>query len=124
QEGAGDTDALLLSAAEFYTPFADDGVVAFGHFVDEFVRVRHAGGFAHFGLRRVAAAVENVFPDASAESDVLLLHDADAFAEGAYLHVADVLPVDQDGAHGDVVEARDEIDQRALARAAPADNGH
>ena len=41
----------------------------------------------------------------------------------AQRHVADVAAVDQDRAAGHVVEPRQQVDQRRLAGAAPADDG-
>ena len=49
ENGASDGDALALAAGEFDAALADEGLVAVGEFVDEFVGVGAAGGVLDFG---------------------------------------------------------------------------
>jgi hypothetical protein len=44
----GNGNSLALAARERDPPLADHGVVAFGHFVDEFLRVGQFGGALDF----------------------------------------------------------------------------
>ena len=71
---------------------------------------------------RVGTPVGDVARDGVVKQHRLLGDDADLRAQRRQRDVADVHAVDPDRAAGDVVEARDQIDQRRLARAAAAHN--
>ena len=73
------------------------------------------------GLR---AAVGDVRPDGAREQERLLGHVADVAAVRVEVDVAQVDAVDEDPAAGGVVEAGDELDERRLAGARGADEGH
>ena len=62
--------------------------------------------------------------DRVVEQHGLLRHDADLPPQRRQRHVADVDAVDQDAAGADVVEPRQQVDERRLAGAAPADDRH
>jgi hypothetical protein len=53
EEGAGEGEALRLSAGETRAAFADDGLVFFGERLDEIVQARGPRGRGHFGIGRV-----------------------------------------------------------------------
>ena len=71
--------------------------------------------------RRVRRAVRDVGGDRVVEQHRLLRHERDLLAQRPQRHVADVDAVDEDRALRDVVEPRNQIDERRLARAAQAD---
>ena len=77
--------------------------------------------FDRLGRNRVDA-IRNVVGDRVVEQHRLLRDYADLMAERLQAHVAYVDPVDQDRAAGNVVKARQQVDQRRLARTAQADN--
>ncbi len=86
--------------------------------------VGRSGGAFHLGLRRSGPAVGDVVGDGVVEQHGVLRHDADRLAQAVLRELAQVLAVDGDRAAGDVVEAVQQPRQRALARAAGADDGH
>ena len=72
-------------------------------------------------LRGVGAAVGDVFGDRAVEQERFLEHDADVAAIFFDGERADIVAIDEDRAGGDVVEAANQIHERALASAAGAD---
>ena len=71
----------------------------------------------------VGAAVADVLHRVGREDDAVLRDDADAAAQGLERDPVDALAVDHHGARLDVVEAQDQLQHRALAGAARADQG-
>ena len=123
QQGAGDRHPLLLPSRQGHAALAHQAVVAVRELGDEPVRLRGAGGGFHLGVGGVRPAVGDVLADGAAEQGGLLQDDADLPAQRLQRHVADVDAVDGDAAGGGVVEARDQVDDRALARSGGADDG-
>ena len=123
QQRASDRHPLLLPARQCHAALADVRVVAVGELRDERVRLRGAGGRLHVGVGRVRPAVGDVLTDGAAEQGGLLQHDADLPPQRLQRDAADVGAVDGDAAGGDVIEARDQVDDRALAGPGRADDG-
>ena len=73
--------------------------------------------------RRARQAVGDVVGDRAGEDHAVLRDDADLPAEAAQRRVADVDAVDHDAAELRVEEAREQREQRRLARAVAADDG-
>ena len=121
QQCAGDRNALPLAAGERLAAFADERIVAVGQVQNELVGAGGAGGGDDFGRRCVGPAVGDVLGDRAVEQERLLQHDADVAAILFDRERADVGAIDENRAVGDVVEAADEIHERALAGAAGAD---
>ena len=61
--------------------------------------------------------------DRTAEQHALLRHIAHQVMQGSLRHLAHVNAVNADGAAGDIVKARDEVEQRRFAAAGRADDG-
>ncbi len=74
-------------------------------------------------LGGVGPAEGDVLADGGGEEGRLLQHDPDLLAQRLQRHVADVVAVDGDAAVGGVIEARDQVDDRGLARAGRAQQG-
>lgn len=108
QEGAGDGEALLLSAGEFAAFVAYDGLVAFGLGKDEIVGKSLPCGFFDFRFGRVGATEEDVVVDRVVEKEGVLRDDADVFAQGIMRDTAQIASVETDGAALRVVETKDE----------------
>ncbi len=68
-------------------------------------------------VRRVRLAEGDVLPDGHREDEDVLKHDADLAPQRAEGDVADIVPVDQDPALGDVVEAGHQLGEGGLTRA-------
>ncbi len=69
----------------------------------------------------IGPAVEDVVADRAVQQRGVLRHQADLAAQRILRDVGDVLPVDEDAAALDVVEAQQQVDQRRLAGARAAD---
>jgi hypothetical protein len=82
QQGAGDGEALLLSAGKFAALVADDGFVALRLGQNKIVGVGLAGGFFDFILRGFRAAEADVVQDSVVEEKSVLGDDADLLAQG------------------------------------------
>jgi len=88
------------------------------------VRGGGAGSGFDFFLRSTGPPEGDVVADRAAEKRGLLQHNADLAAQAGDGHIADVPPVDRDPPLGDVVEARDQVDDRGLAAAGRAQQSH
>ena len=117
-------DALLLAARQLVAALADDRVVALGQLDDPVVDRRRAGRRLELLLGRVGRRVAEVVADRGVEQVGLLGHDPDDLAERGQGEPADVDAVDLDRARVDVVEPRDQVGRRRLARARRADERH
>ncbi len=86
------------------------------------------GGIARRRLdlrpRRAQSSEADVLRHRLVEQDRFLRHQCDAAAQRGQSHVVDVLPVDRDAPGLDVVEAQQQVEDRALARARRADQRH
>ena len=107
-----------------HAPLADDGVVALGQRGDEVGGLRRLGRRPHLVHRGLGAAIGDVVAHGAREEERLLQHHADLRAQARQGHLAHVVSVDEHGAARHVVEARDEVDDGALARAGGAEEGH
>ena len=115
QQGAGNGDALFLPAAEGRAALADRRGVAFGETHDEVVGRGSLRGGDDLFVRCVGPAKGDIVADRAGEEIGLLQHDADLPAHGLDGHIADIVAVDQHATAGHIVEARDEVDDAALA---------
>ena len=121
QYGAGDGDALALTAGQCETGFADLGVPPLGSAVDDLVDAGGQGGGADLLTRGVWPGEADVVFDGAGEQVDVLEHDRDAADQ---VRAGDVAHVDAADAHravGDVVEARNEPREGCLAVAGRAD---
>ena len=123
QDGACDRDALTLTARKIQAAFTDLRLISFGKLQDEFLGVRRTRCLLDLLVRRVEPAVADVFAHTARKEHRFLRHDADLLAQGVERHVAHVVTVDLDHAFVHLVETRDEIRDRRLARARRADEG-
>ena len=122
EQRARDRDPLALAAAQRQPALADARVVAVGQRRDEVVRLRALGGRDDLLARGlVAPRVGDVLVHGRAEEERVVGDDGDLAAQRARVDVAHVDAVDEHGAGRDVVQARDERDERRLARAGRAD---
>jgi hypothetical protein len=123
-ERAGDGQPLPLPSGQGRGPLAEDGVVAIGHGRDEVVGGRLLGRGDDVLGRRPLAAVGDVLRHGAAQQQRLLQHHADLLPQGVEGELPDVQAVDEDGARVRVVQPRQELGDRALARAAVSDERH
>ena len=126
QHHARDRDALALAARQLDAALADVRVVAvpavrIGQALDELVRLGAPRSRHHLRIVGVRAAVEDVVAHRAMQQRGVLRDHADLRAQAVLRDVGDVLPVDQDAAALDVVEAQQQVHDRALAGARAAD---
>ena len=120
-ERAGERDELALAGRQLRAALADGRLVAVLEALDELVGADGAGGGAHLVVRRVRAPEGDVVADRAAEQEALLGDDPELAAQRRLRDRAQVVAVDEHGAVGRVVEARDELGDRRLACAGRAD---
>jgi hypothetical protein len=101
---------------------ADQRVVPFREFADEFVRAGELGRLDDRIKRQHRITQRDVVPDGAIEEGVLLQHDADLLAQAGRVDDGDVLAVDQYAAAIGNEQALDQLRQRALAGAGTADD--
>ena len=120
QHGPGDGNALTLAARQLDPARADLSVVALGKSQDEVVCPSVPGRSLDLLGALVRLTVGDVRPDAVVEQHDVLAHQGDLAADAGQVHVAQGLSVDRHAAGGRVVEARDQVQDRGLARAGGA----
>ena len=125
-QGPGDGKALLLPAGHVCAALGDGRVRAAGQLVHKLGGLGQVQRLAHraVGLFAPAVAKEHVVPHGAREEHRLLGHIAHPVIEGVEGVVLHVHAVHQHFALGGVVEAGGKADQRGLAAAGGADEGH
>src|SRR5450756_782038 len=116
EQGSGNGDALLLTPREVAATFLHHRVVSFRSTENELLGLRSLRSRFHLLLTGVGTAVAYVVPKRSGEEHGLLQRNANMAAQRSKGHVPDVDAVDCHAAAAHIVEARDEVDQRRLAR--------
>ena len=126
-KGAGDGELLPLTARQLYAvpvEIAHElGVIAARQSGNKGIRAGFPGGlpdlFGAFFGRKIAET--DVVRDADGIFAEILKNDAEEVVKRGGFIVAQVVPVQQDLALGGVVQPREELDERGLARAVGAD---
>src|SRR5918997_735147 len=116
--------ALALAAREPDPPLADEGIVASGERADKLVCLRCQGRGLDLLLCRVRLAVGDVVAHRAREEQRGLHDDPDLASQARERHVAHVVAVEPEASPRHVVEARDQVDERGLARAGGAEDRH
>src|SRR5205814_7112632 len=116
-------EELLLADGHGRAALGHDRLVALWELLDELVRVDEARRVSHLlvGDRRVVQA--DVRRDRPGEDERVLEDDADMLANAGLAELTQVVAVQEDAALLNVVEARDEADDRGLPRPGRADDG-
>ncbi len=97
QNGAGDGNALLLTAGEIAAAFADDGIVTVADLFDEFMRMRLLRCGDDLRLGGIQAAIANVLTNSVVKQEGVLADKADIATQGRLRESADVRTIEQDG---------------------------
>ena len=126
EEHAGDGDALALAAGKLGAALADMRVEALpapmvrkaGH---ERIGMRLTDRIAHRVFAGIRPAVEHVLADRAVQQRGVLRDEADLLAQRILRDLRDILPVDDDAAGLDVVEAQQQVGDRRFAGARAAD---
>ena len=117
EEQAGDGEPLALAAGEAVAAVADDGVEALGQGADQPGDLGRLERGPDGPVVGVGAGVEQVGADGVVEHVGVLGDVADHVLQRLQRHLAHVVAADADGARADVVEPRDQVGDRGLARA-------
>ena len=116
-DGTGDREALALTPGELTPAVPDIGVIACRHLIDELIGVRDLGGLTHLLEGSTLDTEGDILKDRSIEEDGLLIDVPHEAAQISYRDLTDIRAIDGDAPLNDVVEARDEVHERALPRA-------
>src|SRR5581483_10730799 len=124
QERPCDGNTLALSPAQLDSTFADDGLVLARQLHDEIVCVGRFRRRDDLIFGGVESPIEDVFPHRSAKEQCFLRDDADLGAQAALRHAAQIDSIDGYAPRRRIVEARDQVEHRALARPTRPDQRH
>jgi len=113
-DGARDRDALLLPAAHLPAALSALRLVLVGEPADEAVRVRGAARLPHLLLGCVVLAVPHVLEDRDREEHWLLRDQLDLLPQPLDVQLPNVHAVDPHRPPRRVVEAQDQLHDRAL----------
>src|SRR5208283_378219 len=122
ENGTRDRDALALATAQAQAALADDRIVALGQPHDEVVRQRRAGCIFHRLPWNVGLAIGNIVADSIVEQDRILGDDGNLRPQRCNRDITHITAVEEQPPAGHVEEARQQVYQRGLARAAGTDN--
>ena len=118
QQSTGDRNPLTFAPRKGLPPLANHRVVAMRKPQDKFVRPRRAGSLDDFGPGGLRRSIGNVFGNRSKKQKRLLEDEANIAPVIGQGVPANIDAIDQNGSLRDVMEATNEINQRALARTA------
>src|SRR5579871_213142 len=108
QNGAGDGDALALSAGELDAALAYDGLVLLGEALGKLVYTSDTAGFHELLFGGVGAGEEDVLADGAVEEEGLLQDHAQLLAVAGEADGCEVEAVDQDFAASGGMEGADQ----------------
>lgn len=111
---ARNTKPLALTAGNVRTALGNVCIVLIGHPLDKFIGLREPAGFHDLSFGRVRIAPAHVFQDRSGKEHVFLQDDADLVAQIFEVVVAHIDPGHFHAAFRDIVQSRDQLDERAL----------
>ena len=106
---------LALAGGKRGTTLLHHRVVAVGQFHDEFVRMHRFGRGHDLLVGGVQFAVADVLTHVAGEDERVLQHDAHLPAQAFQRDGTHVVAVDRHRAFGDVVETRQQVDDRGFA---------
>src|SRR5579863_3537508 len=90
REGAGDCNALALSAGKIGAALLKDRIVTLRQKRDKFVRPRKSGGVDHQGSGHRRIAERNVLMDGAIEKNVVLQDKSNLTAQPSRIELSDV----------------------------------
>jgi hypothetical protein len=123
QHRPGDAQQLALALGQFHAALAQHRVISFRQLRDEAVCFRGPGGRFDLFHRRFRMSVADVLLDRLREQRRILQHDAEGGAQILHAVFAQVMAVEADAAFTHIIETRQQVDQRGLARAGRTDDG-
>lgn len=123
QQGPGERDELPLTLGQLRTAFVHLGLVTLLELADEIVGADRFGRGDDLLFCSVQLAVADIVHDRAGENKAVLQHNPHLAAQRLQRDLRNIVTVDQNLAVGQVVEARDQVDDRGFARARRTDEG-
>src|ERR1700685_477774 len=123
QDGARNRDALAFSSGETYATLANHFVVTLGQRMDEVMRQSGAGCGFYFFEPNMRLAVSDVVANGVVKQNGFLSDDSHLLPQRSQRYIAHVEAVDEQASFGRVEKSWNQMDKRALARTARADDG-
>ena len=123
EQRARDAQALLLATRDTGAALAQLAVQP-ADAIKELVHARRAASREELIVRRLRIAPLQVLAHGTRKQHILLQHNAHSVAQGGEVVVAHVASAHKHGAFGGVVQARNQLHKRALARARAAEDAH
>ena len=123
EESACEGEALALSAAQENAAFADFGVEAFRYAANEVFGAGVTQCTPELFIRGGGLADEKVFAHCSCKEEGLLSDIGERLAQEAFAEVLQWDAIERDGAALWIVEASEELEERAFAGTGTADDG-
>src|SRR5699024_11546250 len=105
QHGAGNGDALFLTTGKAQAALTDDGVVAIGESLDEFVGIGTLGHLDDFFFAGIRFAVGNIFTNRAGKEESFLKDHTDGGAQAIGGGLIDVAAKSLPFAFGGLVSA-------------------
>src|SRR5207253_519305 len=121
-----DGDALALAARQLDAAVAYERFIALAAFGvrkigDEGIGGGHLRHRFDLMFARLRPAIADIVADRTMQQRDILRDDTDGAPKACLADGADILPVDQDRALADIVEAHEQVRERGLARTREAD---
>ena len=123
EQRARNAQALLLAARNTGAALAQLAVQP-ADAIQELVHACRPAGREELIVRRLRIAPLQVLAHGTRKQHVLLQHDTHGVAQGSQVVVAHVVSAHKHGALGGVVQARNQLHKRTLARARAAEHAH
>ena len=109
----GDAQPLLLPAGHVRPALLNPGIVAVRETVDELVGTGDAAGRTDLLIAGRLVAPAQIFPDRTGEQHIFLQDDPDRIPQMSEGIVAHLMAADLQRAFTDIIQTRDQLDQRA-----------
>src|SRR3954451_23026071 len=115
EQGSGNRDALLLSARQSHPQLADLGLIPLRQLLDGLMHLGHLARLHDVLEGRVRIGENQVAVNSAGEQRRFLRHHAEVVSELVGREMSDVLTVELDLAIGRLIEALEQLGERALA---------
>ena len=124
EESARDADALALADAEVAAALSHRAFESLRHSHDKVIGLRALGSFDDLLISRAGSTVSDVFLDSRGKKHGILQDHPDLCAKRFLSQLAHIAAIEKDPAGHRIIEARDEAQQRALARSGATHKCH
>ena len=124
EDGAGDGDALTLTAGEAHATFAKLCFEPLRQRLCKLGHMRRVARRTYIGVACRKVTIAHIFGNAAGEDHRILRHQREAFAQRVEISLFHIDAVDRNGSCLRVIKTQQQLKHRALASAARADERH